>query len=301
MSVCAIIPAYNAEPYIRQAIDSVLEQTVPVDEIVVIDDGSKDGTCAIVESYGSRVHLLRQKNQGPSAARNLGVRASTSDYIGFLDADDRWHPEKIQRQLEAFRSAPDAVLCYTGLLNFSEVEGWQTPANATPPDAVRSELRLRNPRILPSSVLVTREMFLRSGGFDTGLKGSEDWDFAIAMLNLGPFCVVDEPLTLYRCTTTGLSADPEWMFLETKKMLDRRLLAGLTGPAKWMWRRRVLSFQAYTAAMNARSASRANRERYWMAYSLMMWPSPIWRPERYKAFLVTLRNTLARGKRLETP
>ena len=129
------------------------------------------------------------------------------------------------------------------------------------------------------------------------MKGSEDWDFAIAMFELGSFCVVDAPLTLYRSNATGLSSDPEWMFLETQKMLDRRLLKGLSGPGRWAWRRRIVSFHAYTAALNARALGRIDRERYWMGYSLKTWPSPMWRPERFKGFLVTLRNALMKQGR----
>jgi len=292
MSVCAIIPAYNAEAFIHKAIDSVLNQTAPVEEIIVVDDGSKDGTCGVVESYAPRVRLLRQKNQGPSVARNRAVRESTADYIAFLDADDFWDSKKIERQLDALSTAKDAVLCYTGLLEFNEEEGWERFIKPIPPAQVARELRLRNPSIVPSSVLVSRENFLRSGGFDIGLKGSEDWDFAIAMQQLGNFCAIEEPLTLYRSSTTGLSADPEWMFLETRKMLDRRLLIGLNRPAKWIWRRRILSYHAYVAAKNARAANRPSRERYWMFQSLAAWPSPAWQPQRFKSLLVMLRNTL---------
>ncbi len=297
MSVCAVIPAFNAEAYIGAAIDSVLSQSTPIDEIIVVDDGSKDGTCVVVESYGSKVRLLRQNNQGPSAARNLAVNASASDFVAFLDADDMWHPNKIERQLAMLANSPGAVLCYTGLLTFSDVEGWERPAKPVALAELRSELRLRNPRIVPSSVLVPRKLFLKTGGFDTALKGSEDWDFAIAMFELGSFCVVDAPLTLYRSNATGLSSDPEWMFLETQKMLDRRLLKGLSGPGRWAWRRRIVSFHAYTAALNARALGRIDRERYWMGYSLKTWPSPMWRPERFKGFLVTLRNALMKQGR----
>lgn len=292
MSVCAVIPAYNAEKFIREAIDSVLAQTYPVDEILVIDDGSKDGTCAVVESYGGKVRLLQQKNQGPSAARNRGVQSSTAGYIAFLDADDYWDPEKIARQIQCIESTPDAVLCYTGLVNFNLEEGWSVPGPATPLAEARAALRLQNPKIVPSSVLVTREAFVRSGGFDTALKGSEDWDFAIAMLELGTFAVLDEPLTFYRCSSTGLSADADRMFLETKKMLDRRLLHGLNGLERWIWRRRILSYHAYTASMNARAAKQSDKERSYMLSSLASWPSPLWFPPRFKAFAVTTRNWL---------
>jgi glycosyltransferase involved in cell wall biosynthesis len=291
-TVSVVIPAYNAERFIRKTLDSVLAQTYPVSEVIVVDDGSKDSTCALVESYGAPVRLLRQKNAGPSTARNLGTRASTGELIAYLDADDAWQPEKIARQVAALRANPEAVLCYTGLLNFNEEEGVEFPSAPTPLRKLRTELRIRNPRIVPSSVLVRRSAFDRFPGFDPALKGSEDWDFAIAMLDLGPFVVLEEPLTLYRIASTGLSGDADHMFKETEKMLARRLLHGLRGPSRWLWRRRILSYHALTAGLNARAAGKTARERHYMLQSILEWPSPLWHPMRFKAAAVTLRNML---------
>jgi len=293
MSVCTVIPAYNAEAFLHKAIDSVLNQTTPVDEIVVVDDGSKDGTCAVVESYGDRVRLMRQQNQGPAAARNLAIRSTTCDTIAFLDADDAWHPQKIEKQLAAMAATPGAVFCYTGLLHCYE-DGRQVAHPAHPLQTLRSELRIRNPWLVPSCVIVSRAAYLAVGGFDTGLKGSEDWDFAIALLDLGPFCVVYEPLTIYQLSVSSLSSDPDWMFLETKKMLDRRLLTGLHGLSRWVWRRRILSFHAYIAGHNARDRGERGKELRYLFYSALLWPLPWWRPLRFKTLAVTLMNRLRR-------
>ena len=97
-TVSVVMPAYNAQEHIRRAIDSVLAQTKKVDEIIVIDDGSTDDTAEIVSSYGSKVQLIRQQNAGPAAARNAGIKAARSEWIAFLDADDEWLAEKIERQ-----------------------------------------------------------------------------------------------------------------------------------------------------------------------------------------------------------
>ncbi len=300
-TVSAVIPAYNAERFIRKAIDSVLAQTVPVAEVIVVDDGSRDSTCSVVESYGSPVRLLRQKNAGPSTARNLGARTSTSAYIGFLDADDAWHPEKLEKQLAAFSANPQAVLCYTGVQTFDDEtgEGGQSPA--TPLDCLRAQLRIRNPQVVPSSVLVRREAFERSSGFDPGLKGSEDWDFAIAMLEIGPFCVAEDFLLFYRVSTTSLSSNADRMYGEALKMLDRRLLADMKGPRRWLWRHRVLSYQAYTAAMTSRAAGETARERHYILRSLLHWPLPTWHPLRFKAAAVTVRNMLGSQQTREAP
>ena len=107
LSISAVIPAYNAETYIARAIDSVLAQTCPVDEIIVVDDGSTDKTAGIARSYGDKVKLIQQPNAGVSAARNTGIFAATGDWIAFLDADDEWLPNKIEWQVENLKRHPD--------------------------------------------------------------------------------------------------------------------------------------------------------------------------------------------------
>jgi glycosyltransferase involved in cell wall biosynthesis len=291
MSVCTVIPAYNAEAFLGKAIDSVLSQTAPVDEIIVVDDGSKDGTCAVVESYGDRVRLMRQQNQGPAAARNLAVRSTTCDYLAFLDADDAWHPQKIEKQLAAMAATPGAVFCYTGLL-YCHADGRQDEMPAMPPETLRSRLRVGNTRLVPSCVMVLRTAFLSVGGFDTGLKGSEDWDLAIAMLDVGRFCAVDEQLTFYQVSEGGLSGDADWMFLEARKMLARRLIADKHGVSRWFWRQRILSYCAYCAGLNARVRRQDAKELGYMLRAVLLWPSPWWHPVRFKALAVTLRNRI---------
>ena len=107
MTISAVIPAYNAERYIARAIESVLSQTHPVDEIIVVDDGSTDGTAEVVRSFGEKVQLYQQVNAGVSAARNTGIKAATGDWIAFLDADDEWLPVRIQKQVELLQRNPD--------------------------------------------------------------------------------------------------------------------------------------------------------------------------------------------------
>lgn len=115
MKVSALIPTYNRRAEVVRAIDSVFAQTVPVDEIIVVDDGSTDGSAeAIRDRYGSRVVLLEQKNAGVSAARNRGIREAQGEWIAFLDSDDTWLPTKIERQLEALAAlGGEFGLCLT--------------------------------------------------------------------------------------------------------------------------------------------------------------------------------------------
>lgn len=107
--ISVVIPAYNAGPYIGRAIESVLNQTVLPAEILIVDDGSTDNTIEVVGSYGNRVRLIEQANAGASAARNAGIEAATGEWIAFLDGDDEWIPEKLERQIELLARHPDLV------------------------------------------------------------------------------------------------------------------------------------------------------------------------------------------------
>jgi glycosyltransferase involved in cell wall biosynthesis len=105
-SVSVVIPAFRAERTIQRAIDSVLAQSVPVQEVIVVDDGSPDDLAAIVQRHGAPVILVRQANRGAAHARNTGIERSTGTYVAFLDADDYWEPRKLEYQLAVFARAP---------------------------------------------------------------------------------------------------------------------------------------------------------------------------------------------------
>src|SRR3954470_765888 len=108
MNVSAIIPTFNRRQYIQRAIDSVLAQTLPVDEIIVIDDGSTDGTAEAVEAwYGSRIRVIRQENSGVSGARRRGIQEARGEWIAFLDSDDEWIPERTAQLLHAAERVPE--------------------------------------------------------------------------------------------------------------------------------------------------------------------------------------------------
>ncbi len=109
ITVSVVIPAYNAGKYIGRAIDSVLAQTRPADEIIVVDDGSTDNTAEVAHGYGDKVRFIRQENAGASVARNTGIEAATGEWIAFLDADDEWLPQKLKLQTEHLRRNPDLV------------------------------------------------------------------------------------------------------------------------------------------------------------------------------------------------
>ena len=128
MTVSAVIPAYNRKAYIRRAIDSALAQTIPVDEIVVIDDGSTDGTADAVEAwYGGQIRVVRQENTGVSGARLRGIREASGQWIAFLDSDDEWVPERNGELLAATKRVTDDVAWIFGDLQFVQTRPTTQP------------------------------------------------------------------------------------------------------------------------------------------------------------------------------
>lgn len=178
--VSVIIPLYNKAPYIKRALDSVFAQTVQDFEVIVVNDGSKDGGEKIVEEYGdSRIHLINQENQGVSAARNHGVDAARAELVAFLDADDEWLPNFLETILELRAKYPHAGLYGTGYkristnsdeitcsLNFEEEGG----------EITYFKEKLQNPLmiILTSGMVIPKRIFSDVGGFPVGYPQNED-------------------------------------------------------------------------------------------------------------------------------
>ena len=116
--ISTIVPVYNGDRYLRETLDSILSQTYRPLEIIVIDDGSNDGTGRVVAEYGERVRYVWQTNAGETAARNRGLALAQGEFVAFLDADDLWHPEKLVRQMARFRERAELDLSFTCFQNF---------------------------------------------------------------------------------------------------------------------------------------------------------------------------------------
>jgi glycosyltransferase involved in cell wall biosynthesis len=205
LRVSALIPTYNRQEQVLRAIDSVLAQTVPVDEIIVVDDGSTDSTAEAIRSlYGSRVAVFRQGNGGVSAARNRGIRQAKGEWIAFLDSDDVWFPTKIERQLEAVAELGDEFgLCFTDcvyggspdmkLSVFQETGLDDVPRFGLLAEPAKYVLANREP-FWTQSLLVRRSLLAELKGFDEGLIVREDTDVLFRLSFKTRFCFVAEPL-----------------------------------------------------------------------------------------------------------
>lgn len=194
-TISVVIPCYNAAPFLRETLDSVLAQTYPAEEILLIDDGSTDDSAAIAASYGPPVRVLRQENQGESVARNRGIDEATGEWVAFLDADDLWLPEKLQRQIQVVRRDHDCRAVHTEYRilgtgtfasNYSALEPLQrySPINI----ALNQVLQI-------STLIVKRDVAPR---FPEWATYGEDLIFALKVARLGTVVLVPQQLLLYR-------------------------------------------------------------------------------------------------------
>lgn len=191
-SVSAIIPAYNAERYISEALKSVLGQVRVPEEIIVVDDGSTDRTEDVVRDYDDRVHFLRADHGGAGAARNLGVRSARGEFVTFLDADDLWTPEKLSLQLDLFRSRPAVDMVFGRVRQFISPELGEEARNRIDcPDEPM-------PGYHPGTLLMRREAFLRVGLFETGLKVGEFIDWYLRAVEAGLQSVMLPDIVMWR-------------------------------------------------------------------------------------------------------
>jgi len=177
--VSVIIPVYNGERYLAQTIESALAQTYQPIEIIVIDDGSTDGSAEVVKRFPS-VRYQFQTNRGIGGARNRGVELATGDFLAFLDGDDLWSPSKLTRQMDTFEAEPALDMV------FGHVKQFYSPELG---ESIKAKLRY-NDEIIPGyhagSMLIKREAFLRVGWFDTTVRVGEfiDWYSRTAEKNL---------------------------------------------------------------------------------------------------------------------
>lgn len=208
--VSVVIPNYNYEKYVARTINSVLAQTYPNLEIIVIDDGSKDNSLEVLKSFGDKIKVVRQKNQGVSRARNYGVELSSGEYIAFLDADDLWLSDKIEKQLAKFKTNESygLVHCSMSLINLEDEiigenssgqEGW----------VFEEFLKFQSGVVIGagSTALLKRSVFEEIGGFDLRLSTSADWDLSCRIARRYEIGFIREPLALYRIHNSNMHSN----------------------------------------------------------------------------------------------
>lgn len=205
--VSIVLPVYNYAGYIARAIEGVNAQTYQNVDLIVVDDGSTDGSGDIAERLGARV--IRQANRGLAGARNIGIRGVHPDakYIALLDADDVWAPTKVEKQVLLMENQPRVGLCHTnGRFIYAEGERRNfVPRRIRRPDLPAADHILPGNKIFASSVLLRRDVLERAGPFHEPLRIAEDWDMWFRMAPLCEFAFLPEVLIEYLVHGQNLS------------------------------------------------------------------------------------------------
>jgi glycosyltransferase involved in cell wall biosynthesis len=201
-AVSVVIPVYNNQPYVASAVRSVLAQTRPPEEVIVVDDGSIDSTAEALEPCRASIHYVFQQNRGEPAARNRGIQEAHGEYIAFLDGDDLWLPNKLELQMEYLREHPSCSLVYTDMSTFDE--------HGIIDASVKDRFRMTLPtgRIFPSlfmrslfgsgSVVFRKNCLDKVGYFDEDLLVGSDYEMWLRISRHFELGVVDRPLLKYR-------------------------------------------------------------------------------------------------------
>ena len=225
-AVSIILPTYNRAHCIRRSIDSILSQTFTDFELIVIDDGSKDDTKQILESYDDRriVYVHNAENRGQTRRLNDGLRLARADLIAFQDSDDEWLPEKLEKQVAAMRRLPPQVgIVYTDKWRCEperEPFHWRSPVNM-PEDGIIFEKALdeRVYNIGPQSVLIRRKCFDTVGPFDERLTNFNDWDLFVRISRHFLFHHIQEPLVRYNVSPDAMTALGERKAIEAIEII----------------------------------------------------------------------------------
>jgi glycosyltransferase involved in cell wall biosynthesis len=199
--VSVVIPTYNCAPYLPRAVESALGQTFAPVEVIVVDDGSTDDTAQVLAPYEGRIQYIRQANRKLPGARNTGIRHARGELIAFLDADDWWLPEKLERQVPLLLDNPDVGMVHSDFVFYDEPDGRYRPSNSPGHELVgrcRPRLLLGN-AINVCTAVVRRECFDRAGLFNEGLVGGlEDYDLWLRVARHYEFAYVPQVLAGYR-------------------------------------------------------------------------------------------------------
>jgi len=194
--VSVVIPTFDRASVLPRALDSVISQTHQPAEVIVVDDGSSDGTAELVERHFPGVRLLCQENRGVSAARNRGIEDSEGEWIALLDSDDEWRPEKLERQLAALKGRSELRICHTD-------EIWIRRGRRVNQRQIHAkhggwifEHCLPLCAMSPSSIVIHRSVLEAVGMFDEALPACEDYDLWLRICSRYPVLYLDEPLVV---------------------------------------------------------------------------------------------------------
>src|SRR5690554_967859 len=278
--ISVVIPTYNRADFLKEAIDSVLAQTYPNFEILVVDDGSTDNTRDILKEYSQepRFRYFYQKNQGQSVARNYALSEARGDFVCFLDSDNRWLPYKLEVSLQAFRDHPDVSIVYGDIITINE-KGQEVS---------RQNMRRYSGRITPylfqdncvsmNTSMTRRQCFNEMGGLEVGRRAADDYELWLRFSARYKFLYIREFLAEYRVMENQISSNKDRRFQSNREIMEnfvRRFPDALT-PAeqKEGWCRFHVRKGRYHASVG--ELAKAAQE-YWQALGYQPFSKTPWR------------------------
>jgi len=228
--VSVIIPTFNRWPFVGAAVESVLAQSYADFEIIVVDDGSTDGTVAEFSKFGSHLRLLCQPNRGVAAARNYGVSEARGRYLAFLDSDDLWLPRKLEIQTAFMGRNPDIQICQSEEIWIRNGVRVNPKIKHRKPSGDIFAASLELCLVSPSAVLMTRDLFTRVGGFDESFPVCEDYDLWLRIAAKHAVALIAEPLVVKRGGHADQLSRSTWGLDRYRVMALQKLLrADLVG------------------------------------------------------------------------
>jgi glycosyltransferase involved in cell wall biosynthesis len=238
------MPVYNREGLVRSALESVLDQTYRPDQIIAVDDGSTDGTRSVLDSFAPMVTVLTQNNQGPYPARNLALKQARGSYIAFLDSDDVWLPNKLEKQVSVLEAAPEVGLVFgDGELIYEQTARSDLPGRffelEAPARGWIFELLIRNNFIPQSSVLARRECFEVTGPF-LEIPLAADYHKWLQISLSYQIEYIDEILFKYAVHAGNISADRVKKFTALNAVFKNLLATTTDGNKAKILQRRLL-------------------------------------------------------------
>ncbi len=205
-----IIPAYNAQQYVAETIESVLAQTLPADEVIAVDDGSSDGTFEVLKSYEPSITVLAKQNGGPASARNAAIRHSTGEYLAFIDSDDLWLPDKIEKQVAYLDAHPQVGLLFAEAIMFADENGERVFRDKIGYTGDPNFRQLLFGDFIPNSTVIIRRSCVEQVGYlneSPELIAVEDYEYWMRIARSFEMAGLSEPLAMYRIRQGNLMGD----------------------------------------------------------------------------------------------
>lgn len=221
--VSVIICVYNGEHTIGRAIESVLKQTFTAFELLIINDGSRDGTLEVISQYTDRrIQVFSYANAGLATSRNRGLAIATGDYISFLDADDLWSSDKLESQLRVLEETPEAAVAYSWVDRIDEGDRVICPGgHHTATGDVLANLLLADITDSGSNALIRSAALREVGNYEESMRSGQDWDMAIRLAARYQFAVVPRSQVFYRASSSSISANVLRLEAGCRKTIDR--------------------------------------------------------------------------------